>query len=185
MVTGALGAAVTLDGTVVAAAFDGTVEAAVTLDGTVVAATFDGTVEAAVTLDGTVVAATFDGTVVAAGGPAPDLAVVAPAAVAIAVDGCAVLGVAVLMQAEAAQACWLTGAVPDPKHKLLSTGRPLLPMQDTDRIWKPLPHDAEQPPQGVVTKLHPPISSYAVFTANFTNVSSPDHNLSVPSLHGR
>jgi hypothetical protein len=34
---------------------------------------------------------------------------------------------------------------------LPSAGMPPLPMQETDRVWMPLPHDTEQLPQGVLT----------------------------------
>ena len=51
----------------------------------------------------------------------------------------------------AGQACWLAGIAPEAAHIVLSKVTPLLPLQITDRVWKPLPQETEQLPHGEAT----------------------------------
>jgi hypothetical protein len=49
----------------------------------------------------------------------------------------------------AGQACWFTGLpAATLLQKLSDAGTLLLPVQTTDRVWKPLPQETEQPLHG-------------------------------------
>ena len=47
-----------------------------------------------------------------------------------------------------AQAWEVAGIAPELAHNELSVVMPLLPLQMTDRVWKPLPQETEQPVHG-------------------------------------